>query len=159
VTPEAVKTIARDLDLLVSSFFVLFHQYQKHHWLVEGPQFRDLHLYMEESYKELHDDLDMLAERITVLGGFPTCDPVEQCKQSLIHHEPEGQFEVRDMLRADLEAERKLTGVIRKMILHATDQKDYGSEVLMKQVLLRVEDRAHHLDHYLSNMTLEQQSG
>lgn len=154
LSEDTVKALTGNLDKIVSTMFVIFHQYQKHHWLVEGPQFRDLHLYLEESYTAVHLELDALAERLTVLGGFPTSSPVAQQKLSLVDHEPEGLFTVRDMLNADLEAEKTLATFIRTVIKEATKQEDYGTETLLKQTLLKVEDRAHHLDHYLADMSL-----
>jgi starvation-inducible DNA-binding protein len=38
-------TMAGELDRHLSSFITLYNQYHKHHWMVEGPQFRDLHLF------------------------------------------------------------------------------------------------------------------
>lgn len=154
LSSSTVAKLANELDKLVSSQFVLFHQYQKHHWLVEGPQFRDLHLYLEESYHAVHAELDAIAERLTVLGGLPTSSPTEQEKLSIITHEKEGLFSVNDMLQADMEAEKILAEYLRKIIKLATAEEDYGTETLLKQTLMKVEDRAHHLDHYLSDMSL-----
>lgn len=148
--PEGVtKKIAASLDEHVSSMFVLFHQYQKHHWLVRGPQFRDLHLYLEDSYENIHKELDALAERITALGGIPTSDPVAQSKKAYLSHEEEGEFPVRDMLKADREAEQKVIKQLRASIKQAEELDDYGTETMLKNILLSAENRAHHLDHYL----------
>src|SRR4030095_11848550 len=75
---DVTERLVPDLDTHLASLFVLFHQYQKHHWLVEGPQFRDLHLSLAEAYEEVHKQADTIAERITALGGIPTSNPVEQ---------------------------------------------------------------------------------
>lgn len=152
---DVVRQIIPALDKHVSSMFVLFHQYQKHHWMVEGPQFRDLHLYLEEAYNEVHRHLDDVAERITVLGGIPTCDPVAQAENAYVKHEEEGVFPVRQSLQNDLEMERKIAENLRKGIEQARELADYGTEHLLKKVLHHSEERAHHLDHYLASDSLE----
>ena len=72
---KAAREMASALDRHQASLFVLFHQYQKHHWVVVGPQFRDLHLFFQEAYEHVHKHLDALAERVTLLGGVPTASP------------------------------------------------------------------------------------
>jgi DNA-binding ferritin-like protein len=154
LTKAVTEKVIPDLDKHVSSLFILFHQYQKHHWLVRGPQFRDLHLYLEEAYTEIHEDLDALAERVTVLGGIPTSAPSMQSSLSYISHEQEGELPVRDMLKRDRAAEESVIVEMRATIEEATTLKDFGTETLLKQMLLRAEDRAHHLDHYLEKEAL-----
>ncbi|MBT8400888.1 MAG: DNA starvation/stationary phase protection protein, partial [Rhodothermia bacterium] len=133
---------------------VLFHQYQKHHWLVDGPQFRDLHLYLEESYSEVQENLDELAERITILGGIPSSSPKAQADVSYVQHEEEGGLRVRTMLKHDLSAEQAIIARLRDSIERASAGKDFGTERLLKSVLYAAENRAHHLDHYLEANSL-----
>lgn len=151
---DAVVSVAPQLDEHVAALFTLFHQYQKHHWLVEGPQFRDIHVFLEESYNEVHLQVDAIAERMTALGAIPTSGPVQQAELSYIEHEPEGVFRLRDMLERDRDAESTIAQKLRKTIDQCTAAGDYGSETLLKQVLMKVEDRAHHLDHYLGDDSL-----
>lgn len=151
---EAAKRIIPQLDEHLASFFVLFHQYQKHHWLVEGPQFRDTHLFLEAHYNEVHEQLDAIAERITAIGGVPTSSPAQQARKSYIEHEPEGIFRIRDMLERDRSAEGVIAERLRSTIKVCTDEGDFGTETLLKGILLKVEDRAHHLDHFLGHDSL-----
>lgn len=146
--------LARELNRHQASMFVLFHQYQKHHWLVEGPQFRDLHLYLEDSYNAVHKDLDAIAERLTVLGAIPSGSPSELVRQAYVIHEPEGYFPIRDMLANDLKVEKAICCALRETITRATEAQDFATETLLKQTLGRCEDRAHHLDHYLADDSL-----
>ena len=151
---DAVRAIIPPLDEHLASFFVLFHQYQKHHWLVEGPQFRDLHHLLEESYNEVHKQLDAIAERITALGGVPTSSPSGQAEVAYIEHEPEGVFRIRDMLERDRHAEATIAARLRNTIKICTRHEDFGTETLLKGILVSVEDRAHHLDHFLGEDSL-----
>lgn len=58
---DATARLIPELDAHLASLFVLFHQYQKHPWIVEGPQFRDLHLFLGEAYQEVHQQTDRMA--------------------------------------------------------------------------------------------------
>lgn len=142
--------LAGELNRHQASLFILFHQYQKHHWVVEGPQFRDLHLYLEDSYNEVHKDLDAIAERITVLGALPSASPTALVEKAFVKHEPEGYFPLRTMLKNDLNMEREICTKLRNTIGRAQEIGDHGTATLLKGVLMNAEDRAHHLDHYLA---------
>jgi starvation-inducible DNA-binding protein len=151
---EAAEAILPHLDRHLSSLFTLFHQYQKHHWLVEGPQFRDVHVFLEEAYSEIHRQCDALAERMTAIGGIPTSAPGAMSDLSYVEHEPEGMFRIRAMLGRDRSAEGTIAVNLRKTIRLCTEMGDFGTETLLKGMLLKVEDRAHHLDHFLGEDSL-----
>ena len=148
---KVAKDIGTQLDRHQSSLFVLFNQYQKHHWVVEGPQWRDLHLYLEQAYTQIHQDLDALAERMTVLGGVPSSGPAALLKSAYIEHEPEGKFSIRASLENSMAAEKLIAIALRTSIEEANKAGDFGSERLLKKTLEHTEDRAHHLEHYLAD--------
>lgn len=152
---EATESLIPSLDELQASFWVLYHQYHKHHWLVEGPQFMDLHKFLEAHYEQVHAHLDALAERMTALGGIPTSDPVNQSRLSHIQHEPEGTYRIRQSLRHDRAAERDIAVALRGCVAKADELGDYGTKSLLEKILVATEDRAHHLDHYLGEDSLE----
>ena len=149
LTKETATAMAKELDRHLATFITLHQQYHKHHWLVEGPQFRDLHLFFEENYTEVHAQYDKLAERLTVMGFAPTCHPENVYKLSYIDHEPEGVFRIRESLERDMQAEKEIAVQLRKSIKNATERMDYATETLLKQILYKVEDRAHHIEHFL----------
>lgn len=151
---EAAEALAPHLDEHVSSLFVLFHQYQKHHWLVEGPQFRDLHHFLEAAYTAVQKHADTIAERMTAIGAVPTSAPDAQANLAYIKHEPEGIYRIRDMLSADRELEGHVAERFRETIKLATSKGDFATETMLKGILVDVEDRAHELDHFLGHDTL-----
>lgn len=152
---EATAQLLPELDRHLASLFIHFHQLQKHHWLVEGPQFGELHAFLGEAYEQVHEHVDDMAERMTALGGIPTCNPVEQAKIAYLSHEPEGVYRVRHMLRSDLQQLGAIAQYLRKTIRLARDLGDPGTEHFLKETLLKLEDRAHHMEHYLGDDTLE----
>jgi DNA-binding ferritin-like protein len=155
LSEEAVQDLIPKLDEIQCTLWTLYHQYHKHHWLVEGPQFRDMHLFFEENYEEVHKYVDRIAERVTALGGIPTSSPAQQAELSHVEHEPEGTYRLRTMLEHDLQAERTLATLVRETIDVALEHGDHGTKRELEKVLTKAEDRAHHIDHVLGEDTLE----
>ena len=154
---DAAARLLPQLDRHVASLFVLFHQYQKHHWLVEGPQYHDVHVFLGDAYAEVHKQVDALAERMTALGGIPTSSPVEQARLAYVEHEPEGAFRLRAMLELDRAHEARICQELRGTIRQAFELGDFGTETLLRGILVQCEQRAHHVDHYLGDDSLERQ--
>jgi len=155
LSEEAAEELIPKLDEIQCTLWTLYHQYQKHHWLVEGPQFRDMHLFFEENYEEVHKYLDRIAERLTALGGIPTSSPAQLAELSHVEHEPEGTYRLRTMLEHDLDAERTLATVVRQTIDVALEHGDHGTKRELEKVLTKAENRAHHIDHFLGEDSLE----
>lgn len=149
LTKDTATKMAAELDRHLSSFIILYNQYHKHHWLVEGPQFRDLHLFFEDHYTQLHEQYDALAERLTVMGVVPTCHPAKQIELAYIAHEEEGEFRIREMLQKDMEDEKTIAVELRKSIKLAFEHDDFGTKSLLEGILFKTEDRCHHIEHFL----------
>lgn len=151
------KTASEIVGLLnadLASMFTLYHQYHKHHWIVEGAQFFELHLLLEAHYTELHDQFDVIAERIVSLGGLPVTAPGEIEQQSYVKHEPPGMFDLRAMLEHDVAAEAEIAQTMRKHIEAADQLGDYASESILKDILQAGEKRASFLQKHLQPESL-----
>jgi starvation-inducible DNA-binding protein len=149
LSDNTAKVMARELDRHLASFITLFNQYHKHHWMVEGPQFRDLHLFFEDHYTQLHEQYDAIAERLTVMGYCPTCHPKKQLELSYIDHEEEGVFRIREMLAKDMDDEKNIAIELRKTIKLAMQHEDFATKALLEGILIKTEDRCHHIEHFL----------
>lgn len=150
VASKVVDMLNQDL----ASMFTLYHQYHKHHWIVEGAQFLELHLLLEEHYTQLHDQFDLVAERIVALGGLPVTGPQQIEKHSYIQHEAEGMLDLREMLGHDVDAECALSETMRSHIGQANTLGDYGTEDLLKAILEATEKRASFLEKHLMRESL-----
>jgi DNA-binding ferritin-like protein len=155
LSEEATEELIPKLDEIQCTLWTLYHQYHKHHWPVEGPQFRDLYPPFEENHEEVYKYVDSIAERTTALGGILTSSPTQQSEPSHVEHEPEGTYRVRAMLEHDREAERTLSVLVRETIDVALEHGDHGTKRELEKVLTKAEDRAHHIDHLLGEDTLE----
>ena len=63
------------LNEILADSMVLYSLYKKHHWLVAGPTFYQLHLLFDKHAEEQNELIDLLAERVQSLGGIAVGDP------------------------------------------------------------------------------------
>jgi len=63
------EQIIEALNADLANAYVLYHQLHKHHWNVEGAEFLDIHVFLQEVYEDIEDTADDLAERLQALGG------------------------------------------------------------------------------------------
>lgn len=154
LSDETCATMRKHLDRHLAALWVQYFQYHKHHWLVEGPQFRDLHLFLEDNYNEIHAQADAIAERITLLGYDPTTRMENYVKLAYIEQEPEGVFRIRDGIEADMNNEKAIATEFRKSIKAALEAGDFGTKSMLEEFLFKIEDRAHHCEHFLGEDSL-----
>jgi DNA-binding ferritin-like protein len=154
LSEKACSEMREHLDRHLAAFWLQYAQYHKHHWLVEGPQFRDIHLFLEENYNELHEHLDAIAERITLLGFSPTTRLENYVNLAYVEQEPEGVYRIRDGIQLDMKNEKTIATELRKSIKRALELEDFGTKKLLEDMLFRAEDRAHHCEHFLGEDSL-----
>jgi starvation-inducible DNA-binding protein len=152
---EVRHEMALMLDDHQCALSVALHQYNKHHWLTEGPEaFISLHELLNEHIEKTNKHIDDIGERVARLGGVPTAHPVAQHELSYIKHEAEGRYSIRDFLRNDLEHELKLQEMMRKQIKRAHDLQDFGTVEVLEEVLKEREDLGYHLFSVLEDDSL-----
>jgi starvation-inducible DNA-binding protein len=63
-----MNKIINKLEIALADTYALYLKTQNYHWHVTGPQFKSLHELFEMHYKELAEAVDLLAERIRIMG-------------------------------------------------------------------------------------------
>jgi starvation-inducible DNA-binding protein len=71
---EARTESAHVLNVILADTMILHALYKKHHWLVAGPTFYQLHLLFDKHADEQLELVDLLAERVQSLGGIAVGD-------------------------------------------------------------------------------------
>lgn len=151
---EITMPICEGLNLVFASFQALYLQYQKHHFVVEGAEFYQLHEFFEESYGAVKDHAHDVAERLNGLGGTPAATFSKLAELCCFTPEPDHVFVARLMLEHDLQAERAVIDLIRRQAAQAESVGDRATRYLYEQILLKTEDRAFHLAHFLAEDSL-----
>jgi DNA-binding ferritin-like protein len=147
---SVTEPICEGLNLVLASFQTLYLQYQKHHFVVEGAEFYSLHQFFNESYDDVKDHVHDLAERLNGLGGVPVANLAKLAELCCFEQEADGIYHCREMVEHDLAAEQAIIQLIRRQAAQAESLGDRATRYLYEQILLKTEERAYHLDHFLA---------
>lgn len=142
--------ICEGMNAALASFQALYLQYQKHHFVVEGSEFYSLHNYFQESYDDVADHVHELGERLNGLGGVPAASFSKLAELCCFEPEADGVYSCRQMVEHDLQAEQAIIQLLRRMAAQAESLGDRGTRYLYEQILLKTEERADHLTHFLA---------
>lgn len=142
--------VCEGMNILLASFQVLVIQYQKHHFVVEGSEFYQVHQLFQDYYGQVQGHIHDLGERLDGLGAVPVATLTRLAELCCFTQEPDGAFSVRTMLEHDLAAEQSLIQLLRTQAAQAESLGDRATRYLYEGILLRTEERAFHIGHFLA---------
>ncbi|WP_088240696.1 Dps family protein [Calothrix rhizosoleniae] len=148
------QPVCEGFNVVLASFQALYLQYQKHHFVVEGAEFTSLHDFFNDSCKDVQDHIHEIGERLNGLGGVPVATFAKLADLCCFEQESDGTYSSRQMVENDLQAEQAIIGVIRRQAAQAESLGDRGTRYLYEQILLKAEERAYHLHHFLAKDSL-----
>ncbi len=137
LTASVRSDSCRILNVILADTMVLYAMYKKHHWLVAGPTFYQLHLLFDKHAAEQLDLIDLLAERVQSLGGIAVGDPRHAAELTTIERPPDGAEDVPGMISRLLRAHETVIAKVRKAIEDTESSRDWGSNDLLMSDLLR----------------------
>jgi starvation-inducible DNA-binding protein len=137
---EARTESCQLLNEILADTMILYALYKKHHWLVAGPTFYQLHLLFDKHADEQLELVDLLAERVQSLGGIAVGDPRHAAELTSIDRPPNGAEDVPAMIHRLLDAHETVLEKVRRGIEKTEKSADWGSnDLLMSDVLRRHE--------------------
>ena len=148
---DKAEQIVDALNTDLANAYVLYHQIHRHHWNVEGAESLDTHQFLQEAYEHLEEGADQIAERAQAIGGVPVAGPANQEERATIEFEGEDVYDIRTSLANDMEAYGDMIEGMRDHIQLAANLGDPTTEHLLKEVLIELEEDAHHIEHYLED--------
>jgi starvation-inducible DNA-binding protein len=153
---EKVRKEGADLlNEILSDTTILYALYKKHHWNVAGPTFYQLHLLFDKHAEEQLEIVDLLAERVQLLGGIAVGDPRQAAELTTIERAPDGAEDVPAQITRLLRAHETIIGKVRDGIDTTEESKDWGSnDLLMSDVLRRNELQVWFLAEHLVDVPL-----
>ncbi|NMG22735.1 Dps family protein [Brasilonema bromeliae] len=151
---SVTEPVCEGFNVVLASFQALYLQYQKHHFVVEGAEFYSLHEFFNESYNEVQEHVHDIGERLDGLGGVPVANLRKLAELCCFEQEPDGVYSSRQMVENDLKAEQAILGVIRRQAGQAESLGDRATRYLYEKILLKTEERAYHLSHFLAKDSL-----
>jgi len=151
---EKSEQIVEALNTDLADAYVLYHQLHKHHWNVEGAEFLEVHVFLQEAYEAVEAAADEIAERLQALGGVPHASMPALSAAATVEPEDEDVYDVRTSLANDLEMYGDIIESYREHVELAEGLGDYATAQMLRDQLQDVEEYAHHLEHYLEDDTL-----
>ncbi len=147
--------MTEQLNLLLADTITLRDLYKKSHWQVAGPTFYQLHLLYDKHHGEQDELVDLIAERIQLLGGVSIAMAADVAETTRIERPPRGREEVPVQLSRLLDAHKTIIGTCRILAGRATALGDDGTnDLVVSQVLRTSELQAWFLSEHLVNVPL-----
>src|SRR5438874_5431874 len=130
------RASADNLNQLLADTITLRDLYKKHHWQVSGPTFYQLHLLFDKHFGEQNELVDLIAERIMMLGGISVAMSADVAEMTLIPRPPKGREEVPVQISRLLHAHEIVLKEARAMAQKADEEGDDGTnDVLVSNVI------------------------
>ncbi|MBW4478184.1 MAG: DNA starvation/stationary phase protection protein [Tolypothrix brevis GSE-NOS-MK-07-07A] len=146
--------VCEGFNVVLASFQALYLQYQKHHFVVEGAEFYSLHEFFSESYEQVQGHVHDVGERLDGLGGVPVATFSKLAELCCFEPESDGVYSSRQMVEHNLAAEQAMISLIRRQAAQAESLGDRATRYLYETILLKTEERAYHLAHFLAKDSL-----
>lgn len=108
------------------------------HWNVVGPNFRPVHLHLDEIYAFAVEMVDLVAERLSATGHSPTGTSASVAADSELADVPTGFLPDREVLELASHRTKALVGLIRDR-MSTIEDKDTVTADLLHQVCAGLE--------------------
>lgn len=133
---ETCVASVSNLNQLLADTMTIRDMYKKHHWQVSGHTFYQLHLLFDKHNEEQEELIDMIAERIQLLGGISVAMAADVAETTMIPRPPRGREEVPVQISRLLEAHELILKEARTMAKQAAEAGDDGTnDVLVSNVI------------------------
>jgi starvation-inducible DNA-binding protein len=137
---QVCRESVENLNQVLADSITLRDLYKKHHWQVAGPTFYSLHLLFDKHAGEQDEVVDLLAERIQLLGGISIAMAHDVAETSLIPRVPRGRESVPVQISRLLHAHEIIIREARSMAHIAADKGDDGTNDLLISNVLRTNE-------------------
>src|SRR6201993_5255420 len=147
--------MTEQLNQLLADTMTLRDLYKKSHWQVAGPTFYQLHLLYDKHYEEQAEIVDIIAERIQLLGGISLAMAPDIAETTRIERAPRGREEVPVQISRLLDAHQIIIGHCRTLARRASAVGDDGTnDMILSDVLRRNELQVWFVSEHLVDMPL-----
>jgi starvation-inducible DNA-binding protein len=143
------------LNQILADSQILYALYKKHHWLMRGATFYQLHLLLDKHADEQLALVDKIAERVQTLGGIAVGDPRHVAEITKVPRPPNGCEEVPAMLSRLLEAHEMILSEAHDAAARVAALGDDGTnDFLVSDIIRTGESQAWFLAEHLVDTPL-----
>ncbi|GAA2734789.1 DNA starvation/stationary phase protection protein [Streptomyces nogalater] len=133
---EARMYSCQRVNKVLADTQILYGLYKKHHWLMRGATFYQLHLVLDQHATQQLALVDALAERVQTLGGVAVGDPRHVAELTSVPRPPDGVEEVPAMLSRLIEAHETILTEAHDAAARVAELGDDGTnDLLVSQVI------------------------
>src|SRR3954469_5701884 len=129
-----------NLNQVLADTMTLRDMYKKHHWQVAGHTFYQLHLLFDKHYSEQSELVDVIAERIQILGGISVAMAADVAEETRVPRPPRGREEVPVQISRLLEAHELILTQARAAAKEADEAGDDGTNDLLVSNVIRTNE-------------------
>lgn len=140
LSEEVCKKSVALLNQCLADTITLRDMYKKHHWQVVGPTFNQLHLMYDQHYEGQVLLVDILAERIQLLGGIALAMAADIAEVTRIARPPRGREPAAVQIRRLAEAHELIIISAREAASKVDDAGDDGSNDVFVSNVLRTNE-------------------
>ena len=134
-----VDTVVRVLNEALATEIVCVLRYKRHHFMAKGLNAQSVADEFAEHANEEQEHADLIAQRITELGGAPNFNPEGLATRS--HSEYKEGNTLTDMIKEDLVAERIAIESYSEIVRYLGND-DPTSRRVMEEILAKEEEHA-----------------
>ncbi|HXW20362.1 MAG TPA: DNA starvation/stationary phase protection protein [Roseiarcus sp.] len=134
---DARRYSCERLNQILADSQILYALYKKHHWLMRGATFYQLHLLLDKHAGEQNELIDAIAERVQTLGGVAVGDPRHVAEITRIDRAPNGAEEPPAMLSRLLEAHEAILIDAHDAAKRVGEMGDDGTNDLIVSEVIR----------------------
>ncbi|MBB6099170.1 starvation-inducible DNA-binding protein [Deinobacterium chartae] len=113
LSQDEFDAVQEALQRTLATTIALYLKFKKFHWDIRGRFFRELHLAYDEMAEEVFASIDVLAERLVMLGGSPVAAPADIERYSTVRVPTETIRDAREQLRQLVEDHNRITHAMR----------------------------------------------
>ena len=128
------------LNQMLADTISLRDMYKKHHWQVVGPTFYQLHLLYDKHYDEQAVLVDLIAERIQILGGVAVAMAADVAELTSLPRIPRDREEAPVQVSRLLNAHQIILKNCHDYAKRADDSGDDGTNDLIVSNLMRTNE-------------------
>ncbi len=140
LTEKVAKQSVTLLNQTLADSITLRDMYKKHHWQVVGPTFNELHLLFDKHFESQVGIVDLIAERIQVLGGISLAMAADVAEETKIPRPPRGRESAAVQLSRLIDAHTHIIKQSRASADKAQDSGDSGTNDLFVSDVLRANE-------------------
>lgn len=137
----APKKLHESLQRVLVDMIALHNVGKQAHWNIVGPNFRDLHLNLDEMVTVARNGADAVAERMRALHAAPDGRPSVVAAQNTLSEFPAGEILTHDAIREVVSAIESCVATMRT-VHDDVDEADAASADLLHEFIISLEQQA-----------------